>query len=72
MSHELNVIQTAARCRYLYSKGLLINAGLPPGEEIVGDGYFWCAHTQTQRGPDTRYCDKQSCCDPTRSCYEAP
>lgn len=72
MSDELNVIQTGVRCRHLLSKGLYINAGLPPGEEATGDGDFWCAHTQTIYGPDEALCDLESCCHPTRSCYEAP
>ena len=72
MSQELNVIQTAERCRHLLSKGLFINALVPKGQEVTGDGYFWCGHTQTGWGPDDRICDKEPCCNPSRSCYEAP
>ncbi|MCA9068788.1 MAG: hypothetical protein KDA84_07690 [Planctomycetaceae bacterium] len=69
---ELEIVDTTAeRCRHLLSKGLYINAGLPPGEEIAGDGNFWCAHTQTIYGPDKKLCDKEPCCDPTRGCYES-
>lgn len=71
MSDELNVIQTQQRCRHLLSKGLYVNAGLPPGEEAAGDGNFWCAHTQTILGPDESLCDDEHCCDPGRSCYES-
>ena len=69
---NLNIIETGTRCRHLLSKGLFINAGLPRGEKIVGDGYFWCGHTQTQWGPDDRPCDREPCCNETRGCYEAP
>ncbi len=70
---ELEILDaTGERCVHLLSKGLYINAGLPPGEEAAGDGNFWCAHTQTMFGPDKQICEKEPCCDPTRSCYEAP
>lgn len=70
MTHELNVLNPAERCRSLYSKGMLINHGLPPGKEIVGDGHFWCGKTQTMFGPDARLCDGEQCRDATRTCYE--
>lgn len=63
---------TTERCRHLLSKGLYVNAGLPPGEEATGDGYFWCGKTQTAYGPDTQFCDGENCIDGGRSCYEAP
>ena len=72
MADELNVIQNRERCRRLLSKGLYINAGLPPGEEATGDGNFWCGHTQTIYGPDDRLCDGDECTDTTRTCYEKP
>ncbi len=72
MPDELKVIQTGERCRQLLSKGLFINAGLAPGEQIVGDGNFWCGKTQTVFGPDDRLCNGEECRDKTRSCYEAP
>ncbi len=71
MNEDLNVIQTRTRCQNLLSKGLYINAGLPPGEEATGDGNFWCMHTQTIFGPDDQLCDIEHCCNPTRSCYDA-
>ena len=72
MSQDLLIVQQDARCRGLLSKGLYINAGLPPGEEATGDGNFWCRRTQTIIGPDEKLCDLETCCDPTRTCYEAP
>jgi len=69
---ELKVLYTAERCRSLLSKGLYINAGLPPGEEATGDGNFWCGKTQTIFGPDERLCDGEQCRDSSRTCYEAP
>ena len=72
MADELKVIQTGVRCRHLLSKGLYINAGLPPGEEVTGDGNFWCGKNQTTYGPDDQLCDGESCTNPARSCYEAP
>lgn len=71
MAEELKVIQ-AARCRQLLSKGLYVNAGLPPGEEAAGDGNFWCGKTQKTYGPDDELCDADTCLNPARSCYEAP
>ena len=71
MNEELNVLQ-GERCRHLLSKGLYINAGLPPGEEATGDGdgNFWCMHTQTIYGPDEELCDLETCCNPSRSCHD--
>lgn len=72
MSNELPVVQSGERCRHLHSKGMYINFGLPPGEEAVGDGHFWCAQNQETYGPDQQLCDGETCTDATRSCYEAP
>lgn len=72
MSEQLKVIQTGVRCRSLLSKGLYINAGLPPGEEAAGEGNFWCGKTQTIFGPDEELCDADHCTNPARSCYEKP
>ena len=72
MADELKIIHTGQRCRGLLSKGLYINAGLPPGEEIVGDGNFWCGQTQTTYGPDDQLCDGEQCQNTARSCYEKP
>ena len=70
MEQPLNVIQTAKRCRHLLSKGLYINAGLPKGQEITGDGNFWCGQTQRIFGPDQKLCDIDTCRNSARSCYE--
>ncbi len=72
MTDELNVVQSAQRCRQLLSKGLYINHGLPPGEEAAGDGNFWCGRTQGVYGPDDQLCDADFCTNPTRGCYDAP
>ncbi|GAB4156414.1 MAG: hypothetical protein Tsb009_33380 [Planctomycetaceae bacterium] len=72
MTDDFKIIQTGERCRNLQSKGMYINAGLPPGEEAVGDGHFWCGLNQETYGPDNRLCDGENCTDATRSCYEAP
>lgn len=70
MQRELEVLNTAPRCRNLLSKGMFINFGLPHGEEAAGDGNFWCGKTQTILGPDRKLCDDEHCRDATRSCYE--
>jgi hypothetical protein len=68
---ELNIVKTGQRCQSLLSKGIFINAGLPKGEEVAGDGNFWCGKTQHALGPDNEICDDEYCRDPGRSCYEA-
>ena len=68
--NDLNVIPLDQRCRHLLSKGLYINAGLPPGEEATGEGNFWCAHTQTIYGPDEEFCDGENCVNAARKCFE--
>ena len=70
MSTQLEVLQPGSRCGSLLSKGLYINAGLPKGKEVTGDGNFWCGKTQKIYGPDDRICDGDRCTDATRSCYE--
>ncbi len=70
MSAQLEVLQPGPRCLSLLSKGLYINAGLPKGKEVTGDGNFWCGKTQKIYGPDDRICDGDRCTDATRSCYE--
>jgi len=72
MPLELHVLNHPDRCRSLLSKGLYINAGLPPGQEATGDGNYWCAKTQTIYGPDRSICDRDECLDRSRGCYEAP
>ncbi len=71
MADKLRVIYTGERCRHLLSKGLYVNAGLPPGEEATDDGNFWCGQTQTTYGPDDQLCDGENCCQTSRTCYEA-
>jgi len=58
------------RCRSLLWKGMYINHGLPPGEEVAGEGNFWCGKTQHIHGPDNRLCDSEQCRDSSRKCYE--
>ena len=72
MTEDLHVVKNGDRCRHLLSKGMYLNAGLPPGEEVAGDGHFWCGRNQRERGPDHQICDGHSCTDPSRTCYEAP
>ena len=76
MTDDLKVIQTGERCRHLQSKGMYVNAGLPPGEEAAADddiyGDFWCGRNQMVYGPDDQLCNGETCRDATRSCYETP
>lgn len=72
MAEELKILHTGERCRSLLSKGLYINAGLPAGQEVAGDGNFWCGKTQTIFGPDDQICDGENCRNSARTCYEAP
>lgn len=71
MPNEFKILQPGERCRFLRSKGMYINAGLPPGSEITGDGHFWCARNQRAYGPDDRLCNGDICRDMSRTCYEA-
>jgi hypothetical protein len=68
---ELPIFRHPDRCRCLYSKGMFINAGMRPGEEVTGDGNFWCARTQTILGPDRQLCDGDHCLDRSRACHES-
>uniref|UniRef100_A0A7C4LMY3 Uncharacterized protein n=1 Tax=Schlesneria paludicola TaxID=360056 RepID=A0A7C4LMY3_9PLAN len=71
MTTDLNVLQPSPpRCRSLLSKGLFINHGFPPGQEVADEGNFWCGKTQTIYGPDDRLCDGEQCRDSSRTCYE--
>ncbi len=70
MKNPFKVIQPGPRCLHLRSKGMYINAGLPEGQEIAGDGHFWCGRNQAARGPDDRPCDGTTCTDMSRTCYE--
>lgn len=71
MSQQLSIVNQP-RCRHLLSKGLYINAGLPEGQHLVGDGNFWCARTQRFLGPDQELCDHEHCTSPSRDCYVSP
>jgi len=70
MEHEYLSPLTHTRCRHLLSKGLFLNHDLQPGEEVAGDGNFWCGQNQTIYGPDDELCDGEHCCDPSRGCFE--
>lgn len=70
MANELKIVQPGERCRHLRSKGMYINVGCSPGEEIVGDGHFWCNRNQRHMGPDDCLCNGDTCRDMSRSCYE--
>jgi hypothetical protein len=50
---------------------MYINHGMPPGQEVAGDGNFWCGKTQRIYGPDDRLCDGEECRDSSRTCYES-
>jgi hypothetical protein len=47
-------------------------AGEPAGDGL--DEYdttqYWCFRTMKDCGPDDGIADRQSCCDPSRACYE--
>jgi hypothetical protein len=72
MQEELSIIHHPRRCQHLLSKGLYINAGCTPGQEITGDGNFWCGKTLRIYGPDDQMCDGEGCLDSGRDCYVAP
>ena len=73
MSDDFDIIPSHPRCRHLLSKGILMNAGMPAGEEVCDDeGNFWCSNTQREFGPDDQFVDDAECRDPSRSCYEPP
>ena len=71
MTPQLPIISDQQnRCLNLLSKGMYINAGLPKGQEIVGDGNFWCGKTQTIFGPDKGLCDGEHCTNAEhRTCF---
>jgi hypothetical protein len=67
MSDELNILRTEP-CRELRSKGMYINAGLPDGQEVTGDGHFWCLRTMESYGPDGQAIGRKEC-RAGRDCY---
>ncbi|HXY34589.1 MAG TPA: hypothetical protein VEI07_10200 [Planctomycetaceae bacterium] len=71
LADALKVIHVGQRCRFLLSKGMAVNAGLPEDEHIVGDGHFWCTRTQRIYGPDGGLCADEPCRESSRSCYES-
>ncbi len=70
MSEHEHIADKNERCRFLLSKGMYLNFGLPEGEEVTGEGNFWCGRNQRNRGPDNQLCDLKACMNPKRTCYE--
>ncbi len=63
---------TQAVCRHLRHKGMYVYTdGNLPGEDQQS-AICWCLRSMKDHGPDDRFVDKADCCDPARSCYEAP
>ena len=56
-------------CCQLRWKGMFIDAEPDPSIPNTRDGLYWCSHTMTCLGPDSRVADEQSCCG-GRRCYE--
>ncbi len=56
-------------CRRLRWKGMFVDAERDPTVPGTGDGFCWCALTQTCLGPDGQVCERESC-RPGRGCYE--
>lgn len=57
-------------CRFLRTKGMYVNAGIPEGgEPIAGDGHAWCLATAEALGPDRETVSRRDC-RPGRRCYE--
>lgn len=71
LQDALRVVEVGPRCRFLLSKGMAVNAGLPEDEYVVGDGHFWCTRTQRIYGPDGGLCADEPCRDSSRRCFEA-
>ena len=67
----LRVAEVGPRCRFLLSKGMAVNAGLPEDEHVVGDGHFWCTQTQRIYGPDGGLVADESCRNSSRRCFES-
>lgn len=71
MEQKLSIINNPRRCRHLESKGMYINVNMPAGQEVAGDGHFWCEMTQTAFGPDNGLCNDEECVKSGRSCFKA-
>ena len=61
--------QGGGRCRFLYSKEMLVGAVYEPGAPRMNSGLFWCSLTQTILGPDGGLVGGQECCS-GRGCYD--
>jgi hypothetical protein len=65
---------TSVICRHLRSKGMYVYTDAT-GEGESHDEYdntvYWCFQTMKDFGPDDGLADRQSCCDPSRACYQA-
>jgi hypothetical protein len=62
-------------CRHLRSKGMYVYtdaSGQPDadGQDEYDSTQYWCFRTMKDCGPDDGMADRQSCCDPSRTCYE--
>ena len=42
------------------------------GQDEYDCTQYWCFRTMKDCGPDDGMADRQSCCDPARTCYEEP
>ena len=59
-------------CRFLRSKGMYVYTDGPGGAHDDYDNtIYWCLRTHKSFGPDDDLVEKQYCCDPSRSCYQA-
>lgn len=68
MPDELKILDRPVCC-HLRSKGMFINAGMPPGEELADDGNVWCLLTQEEFGPDGKLVSREHCL-PGRACHQ--
>lgn len=57
------------RCRFLYSKEMLVGAVYEPGAPRMNSGLFWCSLTQTVLGPDGGLVGGRECCS-GRGCFD--
>ena len=71
MEQKLSIINNPHRCRHLESKGMYINVNMPAGQEVAGDGHYWCEMTQAAFGPDNELCSDEDCVDSGRACHKS-
>ncbi len=64
-----NRLQGKTCCCFLRWKGMFIDAEPDPSIPNTRDGFFWCSHTMTCLGPDSRVADEESCCA-GRTCFD--